>query len=345
MAAGPLTQIADIVVPEVFTPYVQQMTEEKVRIIQSGAAVRDPSIDAMLAGGGQTFNIPSFRDLDNDEDRVSTDATHMQFTSSHGQEVVPRKIQTSQEVAVRLSRNNSWSSADLAAALAGEDPMEAIASRVAMYWSRRMQAAFVATMNGVIKDNDANDGDDYIHDISGNAYSAGVTDFSAEAMIDATLTMGDSMEDLTMIMVHSVVYARMQKNNLIDFIPDARGETRIPMFLGRQVIVDDGMPATTNVYDSWLFGPGAIRVGVGSPKVPTEVERLPSGGNGGGQEVLYNRVEWVLHPTGHAWEGGAAGGGPSNAASTNNLNDAGSWNRVYPERKMVKFARLVTREA
>jgi hypothetical protein len=34
----------------------------------------------------------------------------------------------------------------------------------------------------------------------------------------------------------------MQKNNLIDFIPDAEGHINIPTFLGRRVIVDDGMP-------------------------------------------------------------------------------------------------------
>lgn len=63
MAAGPITQIADVVVPEIFTPYVQQLTEEKVRLIQSGVAVRDPFMDTLLAGGGLTFNVPSFATL------------------------------------------------------------------------------------------------------------------------------------------------------------------------------------------------------------------------------------------------------------------------------------------
>jgi hypothetical protein len=38
MAAGPITQISDIVVPEVFTAYVRQETEEKTRIIDAGVA-------------------------------------------------------------------------------------------------------------------------------------------------------------------------------------------------------------------------------------------------------------------------------------------------------------------
>lgn len=344
MAAGPITQIADVVVPEIFTPYVQQLTEEKARIIQSGVAARDPAMDELLAGGGLTFNVPSFQDLDNDTDRVSTDTSVDDFAGGTARPV-PLKTGTAQEVAVRLNRNNSWSSADLAATLAGADPMESIASRVAFYWTRRLQAVFIATLNGVIKDNVANDSADFENDISGASYVAGVTDFSAEAFIDAAVTMGDSMEDLTAVMVHSVVFSRMQKNNLIDFIPDSTGAIQIPTFLGREVLVDDGVPATANVYDTWLFGTGAFRLGVGVPKVPTEVEREAGGGNGGGQEILYSRQEWSIHPVGHAYTGTAPNGGPGNGTGANELNNAGSWNRVFSERKQIKFARLVTREA
>jgi hypothetical protein len=350
MADGPITQIADVVVPEIFTPYVQQQTEQKARLIQSGAMVRDPAIDQLLAGGGLTFNVPSWRDLDDDEERTSTDSVPAEYTAGVA-DPDPRKIETATEIAVRLSRNNSWSTADLAATLAGADPAGAIGDRVAYYWTRRLQAAFVATMKGVFADNAAAPAGtehvqgDLTNDISGGAYSAGVTDFSAEAFLDAALTMGDSQEGLTMVMVHSVVYNRMQKNNLIDFIPDARGETMIPTFLGREVIVDDGVPATGGVYETWLFGPGAVRLGVGAPKVPTEVQRLPGAGNGGGAETLYNRVEWSLHPVGHKYAGTAPNGGPTNGTGSNNLANAASFARVFSERKQIKIARLITREA
>lgn len=350
MADGPITQVADVVVPEIFTPYVQQLTEQKARLIQSGAMVRDPAIDQLLAGGGLTFNVPSWRDLDNDDERVSTDSVPAEYTGGVA-DPDPKKIESDTEIAVRLSRNNSWSTADLAATLAGADPAGAIADRVAYYWSRRLQAAFVATMKGIFADNDAAPAGtehvqyDLTNDISGGGYVAGVTDFSAEAFLDAALTMGDSQDGLTMVMVHSVVYNRMQKNNLIDFIPDARGEVMIPTFLGREVIIDDGVPATGGVYQSWLFGPGAVRLGMGSPKVPTEIERLAGAGNGGGAETLYNRVEWALHPVGHKYAGTAPKGGPSNASSSNNLAHASSFQRVFPERKQIKIARLITREA
>lgn len=342
MAAG-VTRLADVIVPEIFTPYVQQMTEQKSRLIRSGAIVRDPVLDQNLAGAGLTFNEPSFKDLDNDEENVSTD--------DPAQNSTPNKIGTTSEIQVRLSRNNSWSSMDLTSDLIAVDPMQAIANRVSDYWSRREQAAFIATMKGIYANNatvtDAyHTQNDMLFDVSGAAFSAGVTNFTAEAFIDATLTMGDGLEDLTMVCVHSIVYGRMLKNNLIDFIQDSiNGQAiRIPTFLGRELIVDDGMPFSSGVFDTWLFGRGAVRNGRGAPKVPTELDRKASAGNGSGQDIMHNRVEWCLAPVGYAYIGTAPQGGPSNAATANNLAAADSWRRAFPERKQLKMARLVTRE-
>lgn len=343
-----ITAVSDVVVPSIFTPYVQQLTERKNRLISAGVLVRDAAIDNLLAGGGLTFNVPSWKDLADDTENVSTDTTYDYAGTNNS---APKNTGTSTEVAVRLSRNQSWSAANLAASLAGSDPMASIADRVANYWAHRLQAAFVATITGIFADNAAAPGgsehtqNDMTNNISGSSFTDGVTNFSAEAFIDAAVTMGDSMEEVTVLMVHSVVYARMQKNNLIDFIPDSQGVVNIPTFLGRRVVVDDTMPVTSNVYDSWLFGPGAVRLGVGTPPHATEMEREPNAGNGGGQDILYNRVEWCIHPIGNRYDGTAANGGPTNAATSNNLAHAGSWKRVFPERKQIRIARLITREA
>ncbi len=341
MSAG-VVRLSDVIVPSIFAPYVMRETAEKSRLIQSGAVVADSELSGFLGGAGVTFNKPFWKDLDNDAENIATDDPTVKSS--------PNKIATGQEIQVRLSRNNSWSSMDLTADLLAADPLAAIGSRISAYWTRRIQAAFVATMKGVFADNAAAPtGSEHVQndltvDIKGASFTNNVTNFSAEAFIDATGTMGDSMEDLRMIMVHSVVYARMQKNNLIDFIPDSRGETNIPTFLGRIVIVDDGMPATAGVYESWLFGGGAVAIGMGSPKVPVETKRDPDAGNGSGQETIWSRMELALHPVGHAYVGTPANGGPSNAATTNNLAHADSWARRFVERKQIKIARLITRE-
>ncbi|MCK5131708.1 MAG: hypothetical protein KAR40_06095 [Candidatus Sabulitectum sp.] len=357
------TQIADIVVPEIFGPYTQQLTEEKSRLVQSSVLVSNAYLAGLLNGGGSTFHVPSFQDLDASDstgaDNVSSDdiADIQSFEAAEStahpkNDAVPLKIGTATEIAARLERNQSWSSMDLAMQLAGADPMNAIASRVAYYWTRRLQRIFLATFNGILADNaaaptgtDTHVQNDLLNDVSnGGVYGATTTIFTAEAFLAAALTMGDSQEDLGIVMVHSVVYNRMQNNNLIDFIPDARGEVNIPTFLGRLVIIDDGMPVSgtsSNVYDTWVFGAGAAQLGTGTAKVPVEVGREQLAGNGAGQEVLTTRRTYSIHPTGHAMIMAAIpGGGPSNV----NLAAATSWSRVYSERKMIKFAVLRTTE-
>lgn len=341
MAAGTV-QLADVIVPAVFTPYVQQLTEEKSRLVQSGLMNRSSYLTTFLNGPGLTINVPNFKDLENDPENISTD----QPANS-----TPNKIGTAIEIAVRLSRNNSWASYDLVEALLDKDPMQVIANRVAAYWMRRAQALFIATMTGVFADNAAAPTgtehviNDLTMDIKGGAFVDGTTNFSAEAFIDASLTMGDSMNDLGIALMHSVVYGRMMKNNMIDMVPDAVQNINIPTFLGREVIVDDSMPAAAGVYETWLFGRGSVLWGAGAPAVPTETDRMPATGNGGGAEVLFNRVEWAIHPVGHKYVGTSPAGGPSNANTANNLANATSFQRAYTERKQIKIARLITREA
>ena len=358
-----VTRLADVIVPEIFDPYQQVLTEEKTRIIQSGAVVMDAALSAKLNGGGLTFKTPSFKDLENDAEDVMTDdyddvyghptfGVSAPYAGTLGNSY-PNKITTLMELSVRLSRHKSWSSVALASVLAGADPMHAIANLTAGYWARRRQAVFIALMIGLFADNaaaptgaDTHLINDLTYDASLGGFAPGVSEFSAANFLRAALTMGDSQQDLGMVLMHSIVFHKAQLNHLIDFVPDAVNEDAedIPFFLGRRVIVDDGMPNDGKIFDTWLFGPGAVRMGVGTNDMPVELERHARAGNGAGQDVLHTRVEWCLHPVGYRYNGTAPNGGPSNAASTNNLAHLDSWQRVYPERKQIKIARLKTQE-
>jgi hypothetical protein len=89
--------------------------------------------------------------------------------------------------------------------------------------------------------------------------------------------LGDEQGGLTGVAVHSLTLKAMVKADLIDYVPDSQGKLTIPTYLGKSVIVDDGMPVSgagaTRVFTTYIFGPGAIGYGERSPKVPVEVER------------------------------------------------------------------------
>lgn len=351
MASGH-TLITDIIEPAIFTPYVQKITEEKAEFVQSGILQQSSQIASFLAGGGLVETRPTWKDLDNDAENVATEDLSFLYS---GTPATPSKITTYSEVLVRLTRTKQWSAHKLQDFISGSDAMAAIGGRVGFWESRRLQAAVLATVAGVLADNDAAPGGSDTHtagdltfDASGGGFVSGVTNFTAENLLDAKQTMGDSQGDLKILAVHSAVYNRMLKNDLIDFRPDSAQGAALGSFQGMRLVVDDGMPKSGNVYHSYLFAPGALEYSFGDMPRATEIQWLPDAGKGLGQEVLYRRWALCIHPMGHAYTGSqSAKGGPANgdASTANTLAHAASWSRRCPERKMVKFARLITREA
>jgi hypothetical protein len=225
--------------------------------------------------------------------------------------------------------------------------MRAIGSRVSDWWVRHFQTRFVNTLHGVYLSNVANNSGDMIRDIGTDASGAAAAAelISAEAILDAAQTMGDNSDKLDTIIMHSIVYNRLAKLNLIDFIPDARGETKFASYLGYRVIRDDGariIAGTNRVkYVTYLVGRGAFAFGeapmLGTPNV--ELDRKPEQGNGMGVDLLFTRRQFIMHPYGFRWtDASTAGETPTRAE----LALATNWVRCYPERKQVPLAFLLT---
>lgn len=114
------TKIADVIVPEVFNPYVVNRTMELSALVQSGIIQNDPQFDSLASAAAKTVNMPFWNDLTGD-DEVLSDSTAL----------TPGKITAGQDEAVILRRGRAWGANDLAANLAGDDPMRAIGDLVA----------------------------------------------------------------------------------------------------------------------------------------------------------------------------------------------------------------------
>jgi len=328
------TQLSDIIKPDVFTAYLVQNAMERTALVQSGVLVPNAVINTQLTAGSDAFSVPFWRDLGNDEANVVNDDPASLAS--------PKKIQTGKQFIRKAFLHQSWSAMNLASELAGSDALARIQDRAVAYWNRQLQRRLVASLSGVLADNAANDSDDMILDIT----AATANTFSPEAVIDAAGTLGDSMDTVTGIAMHSDLYRQALKADLIEFVQASAGSMRMPTYRGLAVIVDDGMPkvsdgATGFKYTSVLFGAGAVGYGLTAPAIAegTEVENIPGAGNGGGQQILHSRVNLAVHPAGFAWvEGTLAGDSPTIAE----LGAAAHWDRVV-ERKAVPMAFLVTK--
>jgi Major capsid protein 13-like len=314
------TRLADMIVPTKFNNYVQLLTTQKSRLFQSGIITDLTSvIDAEIAG--KTVNMPFFNDLDTSDEEVVLDDTS---------DLTVGKMTTGQDVAVKLLRGKAFGTSDLAADLSGADPIDAIANRFAAWWDVRFQQALLASLAGAMG---AASMSDNVNDITGLTGAA--ANFDADSFIDSAFLLGDEQGGLTGVAVHSLTLKAMVKADLIDFVPDSEGKLTIPTYLGKTVLVDDGMPVSgagaDREFTTYIFGPGAIGYGEKSPKVPVEVERQAL--KGMGQEYIVNRRQWVMHPRGVKWLGGTqAGVTPSNTE----LATVTNWQRVY-EAKIIRI--------
>lgn len=333
------TKITDVVVPENFAPYVVQRTTELSELIAGGIMQRDASLDGMIAGGGKTFNMPFWNDLDGDSDVISDDDTT---------DATPAKLTSGQDEAVRHLRHKAWSNMTLAGVLAGDAPEERLGDLIAGYWVRNMQGILISSLTGVIADNDANDDDDMIFDISNDDAGDVTADekVSSDAIIAARQTMGDAGQNLTAIAMHSVVKAELDRQEAIEYVRPAGVPFDMPTYKGLAVIVDDGCPAVSGsnrvTYTSYLFGAGAVGYGEAlygnDPMDAVEIDRKPASGNGGGQTILHSRRQFILHPRGIRFTSGSVAG---QAPTNSELEDAGNWDRAY-DRKAVRIAVLKT---
>lgn len=327
------TRIADVIVPEIFTEYMMERALNKNAFYQGGILERNAQMDSLLSGGGETFNLPFWKDLTGDDEVPSetVDAT-------------VNNITTDKQVARRLLRLKAWGANDLSAALAGADPIEAIGERVTQYWDSRFQDALVSTARGVIADNVANDSGDLVLDIaieSGDSATA-ANKISASDTIKAVLRMGDRFDEIQGIAVHSVVYQTMLENDLIDFIRDSQGQLVLRQFLGLTVVVDDRLPVVAGAtngfkYHSYLFKAGGFAFGESSNAIQnTEVDRDPKPGMGVDQ--LFTRRQFAIHPAGFKWiESSVAGVAPTNSE----LENAANWDRVF-EKKNCGVVALIS---
>lgn len=308
------TKISDVIVPEVFNPYVVQRTMELSALYNSGIISNNPELDRLAASGGTTINMPYWEDLNGEDEVLSDDGA-----------LTPGKITAGQDIAVLLMRGKAWSANDLAKALSGSDPMAAIGNLVAEYRARRMQATLIKILTGAFAGTDM---EKKISDIS--ALEGAAAQIGGETFLDALQLMGDAKDKLTGVIMHSATETQLRKNNLIQTELDSNNKP-ISLFMEKRVIVDDTCPVSSGAYTTYLFGQGAIGLGNGAAPVPTETDRDSLAGD----DILINRWHNIIHPRGVKWIGTAAGSSPTNAELATGTN----WSRVYEDKaiRMVKF--------
>ena len=311
---------SDIIIPEVFTPYVIEQTTQRDAFLASG--VVQPMAELNATEGGDYINVPFWKANLSGDFEVLSDSSSL----------TPSKITADKQVGVILHRGRAWEARDLAALAAGADPMAAIGAKVADYVANQRQKDLIKCLEGVFG---ALTGSDSPAFTDLRVDTTGMGTLSPRTVAKVRAKLGDQGDKLTAVAMHSAIYYDLVERKAIDYVAttDARGSTTtqsggsiaaafgevsVPTYMGLRVIVSDDLAPSSTNYPVYFFTAGAIASGE-QMAMQTETDRDILAKS----DAMSIDLHYCYHPVGAKW--GVTTTNPTRAQ----LETVGNWSKVY----------------
>ena len=293
---------SDVIIPEIFTPYISEQTTLRNNFIASGVVQPLAALNTS-EDGGDFVNVPHWSANLSGDLEVLTDSSSL----------TPGKITADKQIAVVLHRGRAFEARDLAALAAGADPMAAIGQKMGAYLANKQQADLLKTLEGVfgaLTGGDSPAFSDLRFDTSG------ATALGPRQVAKARAILGDQGDKLTTVAMHSACYYDLVERKAIDYVlsseiaggisvdsaqPDAFagsvaasfGDVRVPSYMGMRVIVDDNITNSGGNYACYFFTPGAVASGE-QAALRTEVDRDILAKS----DAMSVDMHYIFHPVG-----------------------------------------------
>jgi len=320
---------SDIIIPEVFTPYVIEQTTQRDAFLASG--VVQPMAELNATEGGDFINVPFWKANLSGDFEVLTDSSSLS----------PGKITADKQVGVILHRGRAFEARDLAALAAGADPMAAIGAKIADYVANQRQKDLLSCLGGVFGGVATSTNSAAFFDLTIDGGSGDTpTVLSPRHVAQARSLLGDQGDKLTAVAMHSKVYYDLVERKAIDYVStnEARGtsttqsggslvaayggEVTVPTYMGLRVIVSDDVQTTgsgsSTKYATYFFTQGAVASGE-QMAMQTETDRDILAKS----DAMSIDLHYCYHPVGAKW--GVTTVNPTRAQ----LETVGNWSKVY----------------
>ena len=332
---------SDIIVPEVFTPYLIEQTTQRDAFLASG--VVQPLAALNATEGGDFIDVPFWKANLPGDFEVLSDSTSL----------VPSKITADKQIGVILHRGRAYESRDLAALAAGSDPMAAIGAKLGAFIANQRQKDLLSCLGGVFGSLNANTNSSAFFDLTIDSESGDTpTALAPRHVAEARAVLGDQGDKLNAMCIHSKIYYDLVERRAIDYVTatDARqtglgtaedafggtiqnafGEVSVPTFMGLRVIVSDDVQTTGSgsgtEYATYFFVQGAVASGE-QMAMQTETDRDILAKS----DALSVDLHYVYHPMGVKFNKSVVN--PTRAQ----LETVGNWTKVY-ETKNIGMVR------
>jgi len=327
---------SDVIIPEIFTPYVIEQSTQRNQFLASG--VVQPMAELNATEGGDFVNVPFWKANLSGDFEVLSDSSSL----------TPGKITADKQVGVILHRGRAFEARDLAALAAGSDPMAAIGQKVGEYVANQQQADLYKCLEGVFGSLTGSDSpafDALRFDTSG------ATALGPRQVAKARALLGDQGDKLTAVAMHSACYYDLVERKAIDYVTNtearlstlatgastinavggsvaaAYGDVSVPTYMGLRVIVSDDITNSAGNYACYFFTAGAIASGEqAAMRTETDRDILAK------SDAMSLDMHYIYHPVGAKW-----------AVTTTNptraqLATVGNWSKVY-ETKNIGIVR------
>ena len=309
--------------PDLFAPWMQEVVPKKNVLVQQGL-VEVISSHPELSQSGEFFTRPIQEHIDNtgNTEQITTTTTLTLATLNDKQE----------QVAVS-HQGKGWSEVELNNILRGANGLDQIASQVAGYWARQYQLFHVAAIKG------ATDALIATHEYDYTGIGDGRMDL--KAVTGGKALLGETGEELDVLVVHTDVLYQLQVDGQIDYV-NARTfadlilvEGDIPVFNGLRVVVNNTLCApTTGVYPSYLVSSAAKPWWMGFQRqlrVETDRNILL----GGGQDQVATYSDFAVTVKGMTWNVSVLN------PEVTDLQTSTNWTQVG-ETENIKYTRVLT---
>jgi hypothetical protein len=326
---------SDIIIPEVFTPYVIEQTTFRDAFLASG--VVQPMAELNATEGGDFINVPFWKANLSGDFEVLSDSSSL----------TPGKIQADKQVGVILHRGRAFEARDLAALAAGSDPMAAIGAKIADYIANQRQKDLLSCLAGVFGSIGSTSASAAFFPLTIDGESGDTpTTLSPRHVAEARSLLGDQGEKLAAMCVHSKVFYDLVERKAIDYVTetDARltssvtdfvggsiagayGNPTVPTYMGLRVIVSDDVQTdgsgSSTEYATYFFTQGAIASGE-QMAMQTETDRDILAKS----DAMSIDLHYCYHPVGAKW--GVTTSNPTRAQ----LATVGNWSKVYETKNL-----------
>jgi hypothetical protein len=333
---------SDVIIPEIFTPYVIEQTTQRDAFLASG--VVQPMAELNATEGGDFIQVPFWKANLTGDFEVLSDSTSL----------TPGKITTDKQVGVILHRGRAFESRDLAALAAGADPMAAIGAKVADYVANQRQKDLLACLAGIFGAVGSDNSAASFAGLTIDGGGSGETALSPRHVAQARALLGDQGDKLAAVAMHSAVYYDLVERKAIDYVtatesritgggtnPDAfagsiasayTGDNSVPTYMGLRVIVSDDVQESgsspNKKFATYFFTQGAIASGE-QMAMQTETDRDILAKS----DAMSIDLHYCYHPVGAKYVT-SAGPNPNRTV----LATVGSWTKVY-ETKNIGIVR------